>query len=108
MGNLLDCKLAMHVNGFNEIQNSMIHDIGIQHYGGSNRLDRIKSCCHHSLRDLCQHTDGAWQKLKKYWHQEDIGNYPDGCIICLKSISSGCISAVINLTQIVQIKRNVS
>ena len=24
--------------------------------------DRLKSCCHHSLQDLCVHTDGAWLK----------------------------------------------
>ena len=48
-----ECKLAMHVNCMDEIQNSTIHDVGSNHNGGSNRLDRLKSCCHHSLRHLC-------------------------------------------------------
>ena len=61
-------KLAMHANCFDKIQKSMIHDLGSRHNGGSNRFDRLKSCCHHSLRDLCVHTDGAWWKLKKYCH----------------------------------------
>ena len=60
-----DCKLAMHANCFGEIQRSLIHDFGCRHNGGSNRLERLKSHCHHSLRDLCVHIDGAWLKLKK-------------------------------------------
>ena len=48
-------------------------------------LDRLKSWCHQSLRYLCIHTDGAWWNLKKYPQQKDIGNFPDRCIICLKS-----------------------
>ena len=54
--------------------------------------DRLKSCCHHSLKDLCVHTDSAWQKKKNYSHWKDIGNYPDRCIICLKSFPVGCVS----------------
>ena len=55
-------------------------------------LDRLKSCCHHSLRDMCVHTDGAWWKLKEYCTHGDIGNYPNGCIIHLTSSSVGCVS----------------
>ena len=62
--------------------------------GGSKKLDRLKSCCNHSLRDLCVHKDGAWLKLKKYCHQKDVGYYPDGCIICSKSFSVGCVLPV--------------
>ena len=83
-GRIPDCKLAMHANCYNEIQKSMIHDIGSMHNSGSNRLERLKSCCHYSLRDLCVYTDGAWWKLKTYFHQKDIGNYQDMFIICLK------------------------
>ena len=72
-----DCKLAIYANYFDEIQKSMVHDLGSRN-GGSNRLDRIKSRCHHSHRDLCVHTDDAWWKLKKYCHQKDVDNYPDG------------------------------
>ena len=61
----LDCKLAIYVNCFNEIQKNMIHDLGSRHSGVRNgsdvsSLDKLKSCYHHSLRDMCVHTDGAW------------------------------------------------
>ena len=101
-GRIPDGKLSMDANCFNEIQNSMNHDIFSRHYGGSNRLDRSKSCCHHSLRDLCIHTDGTLLKLKKHCHWKGISNYSDGCIICLKSFSVGCISAVNKCTHIMQ------
>ena len=91
-GRIPDCKLAMHVNCFNEIWKSLIYDIGSRHNGISNRLDRLKNSCHHSFWDLCVHIDGAWRKLKKYCDRKDIGTYPDGCIICLKSFSVGCVS----------------
>ena len=75
----------------------MIHDLHSRHNGERNisdvtSLDKLKSCCHNNLRDLCVQTDGAWWKLKMHCHQKDIGNYPDGCIICLKSFSTGCVS----------------
>ena len=68
----------------------MIHDLGSRQNGVRNRSDVsssdiLKSCCHHSLRDVCVHTDSAWWRLKKYCHQKDIGNYSDGFIICLNS-----------------------
>ena len=43
-------------------------------------------CGHHSLKDLQVHTDGAWWKLKKYGLHSGIGNYPQGCIVCLKPL----------------------
>ena len=63
-GRIPDYKLAIHVNCFNEILKSMIHDLGSRQNVGSNRLDRLKSCCHYSLIDLSVQTDGAWWKLK--------------------------------------------
>ena len=90
IGRIPDCKHAMNANCFNEIWKSMIHDLGSRHNGVGNRLDRLKSCCHHSLRDLCVQSDGAWW----YCHKKDIGNYPDGCIICLNAFSVGCVSPV--------------
>ena len=55
------CKPAMHANCFNEIWKNMIHDIGSRQNGVRNRsdvssLDRLKSSCHDSLRDLCVQT----------------------------------------------------
>ena len=63
-GNISDCNLAVHPNCFNEAQISMFYDIDSKSNGGSSQLERLKSCCNHSLRDLCVHNDGAWRKLK--------------------------------------------
>ena len=60
----------------------------------SNRLNRLKSCCHYSLRDLCVHTDGAWWKLENYFIQKNVSKYPDGYIICLTYFSVGCAPPV--------------
>ena len=62
---------------------TMVHDLGSSHNSGTNKsdltsLDRIKNGC----------TDDAWWKLKVYCHCNDISNYADGCIICLKLIST--------------------
>ena len=84
----------------------MIYDIGSRHNSGSNQFKMLKSCCHHSLRDLCVHTGGAWWKMKKYSDQNGILNYPDGCIICLKSFSAGCVSAMKKATQIVKMEKH--
>ena len=59
-----DCKLAMHANCFDKMQKSMIHDNSSSHNGNRKRLalspfNKLKSYCHHSLRDLCIQTDGA-------------------------------------------------
>ena len=105
-GRIPDCKLGMHAKCFNEIKKSMILDPCCRQNGVNNRFERLKSCCHHSLRDLCVYTDCAWWKLKKYCHQKDIGSYPDGCIICLKSFSMECVSAVNKSSQIVKMKVN--
>ena len=56
-GRILDCKPAMHANCFDEIRKNMIHDFGSRHNGVRNKsdvtsLNRLKSCCHHSLRNL--------------------------------------------------------
>ena len=90
-GRIPDCKFALYANYFNETQIGMIHNLGNRHNGGSNRFDWFKSCCHHSFKDLCIHTESAWWKLKKSFHQKDIGNYSGGCIICLKSFSVWCV-----------------
>ena len=99
-GRIPDCKLAMHANCFNDIWKSMIHDLGSRQNGSSNRLDRLKSYCHHSLRDLHAHTDGAWWKLEKYYQENDLseillfcvcvwpakkGNY---CMVCSNCCAS--------------------
>ena len=91
-GRIPDCKLGMHAKCFHDIQKSIILDPCIRQSTGNNGLDRLKSCCHHSLKDLCVITDGAWWKKKKYSHRKDIGNYPDGCIIHLKSVLVGHVS----------------
>ena len=91
-GRIPDCKLVMHTIFFHEIQQSIILDLCSMQVPRNNGLDRLKSCCHHRLKDLCVHTDGTWCKKKKYSHWKDVGNYPDGCIICLKSFSVGCVS----------------
>ena len=89
---------------FNEIQQSMIYDIRSSHNSDSKQLKKLKSCCHHSLRDLCVHTDVAWWKMKKCSLQNDNFNYPDGCIISLKSFFVGCVSVVKKATQIVKME----
>ena len=43
---------------------SMILDPCSRQNGVNNRLDGLKRCFHHSLRDLCVYTDGAQWKLK--------------------------------------------
>ena len=43
---------------------------------------------------------------KKFCHQKDIANYPDGCKICLKFFIVGCASAVDKSTKILKIKGN--
>ena len=100
------CKHGMHGNCFNEVQKSMILDPCRRQNSGNNKLNILISWCHHNLRDLCIHTDVAWWKLKKYSHQKDIANYPDGCIICLKSFFVGCVSTVSKSTQIMKMKGN--
>ena len=98
------CKLVMHVRCFDEIQQNMIHDPGSRHNGGSDQLRMLKSCCHNSLKELCVHTHGEWRKRKKYSHHKDIENYPDGCIICLKTLFVGCVSLVTKIRQILRIE----
>ena len=93
-GRIPDCKLWMHAKCFHDIQKSIVLDPCSRQSTGNNGLVRCKSCCHHSLKDLCLITDSACWKKKKYSHQKDIGYYPDGCIICLKSFSVGCVLPV--------------
>ena len=91
-GRIPNCKLGMHAKCFLDIQKSIILDPCNRQSTGKKGLDRLKSCCHHSLKDLCAITDGAWwkaRKEKKYSDQKDIGNYPNGCVISLKSFSVG-------------------
>ena len=93
-GYISDCKLAMCASCFDEIKKNMIYHLCSRHNGERNRsdatsFDKCESCCHHSLRDMCVQTDGAWWKLKKYCHRKDIDIYPSGSIICLKSLSTG-------------------
>ena len=90
-GRISDCKFRMHVKCFHELEKSFILDPCSRQSTGNNGLDRFKSCCHHSLKNLCVITDGTWWKKKKYSHQKDIGNCSDGCIICLKSFSVLCV-----------------
>ena len=76
----------------------MIHYFGSRHNCERNRsgvtsFDRLKSYCHNSQRDLCVQTDGTWRKLKAYCGRKDISNYPDGCIIFLKSFSVEYVSS---------------
>ena len=80
-----------------------IHDLGND---GKNKLDTLKSCCHHSLKDLCVQTDGAWWKLKRYCSKLDINNLSGGCMICLKSFSVGHILSVNKSTKITMMKWN--
>ena len=61
---ITDCKLGMHAKCFDEIQRSTIHDIWSRHNCGRKQLKKLNNCCHHSLRDLYVHTDGAWWKMK--------------------------------------------
>ena len=105
-GRIPHCKLSIHANCFNEIQKSMIHHLGCRRNCGSNRLERLKSCCHHSLRDMCVHRDGAWWKLKKYCHWKYINDYPDGCLICMKSFYVCIVSPVDPSIQIMKMKGN--
>ena len=77
----------------------MIHNYGNRQIGMRNRsyvssLDRLKSCCHHSLRYLISSDRCCMVEVKKYWNQKDIGNYSDACINCLKSFSTGYVSPV--------------
>ena len=58
------------IRGLDEIQQSMIHDVRIRHNSGSKQGKMHNSCCHHSLKNLCGHTDGAWWKMKKYSHKK--------------------------------------
>ena len=43
---------------------SMIIDLSGNHNGSSNRLDRLKRCCHQSHSTLCVHMYDAWFKFK--------------------------------------------
>ena len=76
-----------HARCFHDIQKSIILDPCSSQSAGNNGLDRLKSFCHHNLKDLCVITDGAWWKKKKHSHKKR-----HGCIICLKSFSVGCVS----------------
>ena len=54
----------------NEIRKNMLFNFGSKHDSASNgrsvtTLDKLKSCCHHSLRDLFVHTDGALLEIEK-------------------------------------------
>ena len=89
-----NCNLAMHANCFDEIRKNILYNLESKHDSARNgksvtTLERLKNCCHHSLRDLCIQTDGAFWILDKYCTHEDNNNYPDGCIICLKSFLLG-------------------
>ena len=103
-GRKLDWKLAMHANCFNEIWKNMIQDLGSRQNGIRNRsdvssLNKLKSCCHHSIQDLFVHTDCAWCRLKKYCHQKGNFDYPDRlikfiytvCILPLKVSNDGMV-----------------
>ena len=72
-GKIPDCNLAVHANCFDKIRKNMLYNLDSMHDDASNGIsvtiwDRLKSCCHHNLRDLGVHTDGAWWKLKKIFH----------------------------------------
>ena len=92
-GKISDCKLGMHAMCFHDLPKSIILDPCSRQSTGKNGLDRLKSCCYHRIKDLCVITDGACWKKKKYFCRKDIGHYPDGCIICLKSFPVGCVSS---------------
>ena len=71
-GRITDCKLEMHAKCFHETQKSFILDPCSRQSAGKNGFDKLKSCCHHNVGDLCVHTDGAWLKKKKYFHRKDM------------------------------------
>ena len=84
-----DCKLAMHYKCF--ILN-LISPACKKVWQERNRSDyfgQTTSCCHHSLKDLCIHIKGAWWKPEKYYHHQDIINYPKRCFTCHESFSVG-------------------
>ena len=55
---------ALHSNQFDGIRKNMMYKYGSKHDSARNGrnvpvLERLQSCCHHSLTDLCVDTDGA-------------------------------------------------
>ena len=91
-GRISDCKLGMNAKCFHDKQISIILDPCRRQPTENNGLDRLKNCCNHSVRDVYAITDGAWRKKKKYFQQIETGNFPDECIIYIKSFSVGCVS----------------
>ena len=78
----------------------MFHNLDSKHYSARKgrsvtKFKRLKDCCHHSLRD----------GNKKDCTHEDIDNYLDGCIICLKSFSDGCVLPMMTSNHITKIKK---
>ena len=57
LASLQACKLAMHTKSFNPIRKNNMYDLCGSHNNVANRSSvtsfvRLKSCCHHSLRNL--------------------------------------------------------
>ena len=104
---IYDCKFIMLYSCFNQMRkNIIIYSLCNRQDCGTNgicvtALDRLKSCCHHSLKDMCIHTVDAWKKLDKHCLQQYIGNNPRGCIICLNS----CLWDVLYLRRSQQISK---
>ena len=95
----LDVRIPDCCNCFYQNGKNMMHNLGNRHNSTTNitavtSLYRLKSCCHHSLSNLCAYTDVAWRKLKKYCCHKDIASYPGTCIISLISLSVGLVTSV--------------
>ena len=91
-GRISDGKLATHAKYYDELRkmdDSVRNMRNRRNESFSNStmmtlLDEQKLCCHYSLKCLQVHIDGAWWKLKRYSLHPGIGNYHQGCIVCLE------------------------
>ena len=90
-GRISDCELAIHAKCYDELRkmDDSVKNVRNRRNESNNNntmmtlLDEQNTCCHHSLKHLQVHTNGAYWKFKKYSLHLGIGNYPQGVLSAL-------------------------
>ena len=100
-GRITNCKFAMHANHFNDIQKKfMILE--------ADTLVVVIDLTDSTAVSITALKICVFKQMVHSWHWKDIWNYPNGCIICLKSFSVGHVTSVKKNKQITMMKKKQS